>query len=129
WKEMWLIRAEAVGGQGAIDLVNELRAADNLPKVTYAAPGNANQIRYLIVEERRRSLYLEGRYFFTKLKNLDIAWFPRGSGQTPECSLNLGGGVRFIMPENEYILNPNLSLAVRATGCSKNEAPILDVGG
>ena len=31
---MWLIRAEFEGGQMAIDLVNELRAADEIPLVT-----------------------------------------------------------------------------------------------
>ena len=83
---MLLIRAEAAGGQGAIDLVNELRAADNLPRVTYLAGATATpqQIRYMIIEERRRALFLEGRYFYTKLKNLDLLWFPRSAGQSPD---------------------------------------------
>jgi hypothetical protein len=126
WKEMWLIRAEAEGGARAITLVNELRTADNLPLVTYASAGNTQQIRYMIIEERRRALYLEGRFFFTKLKNTDILWFPRAEGQTVEGSLNMGGGVRFHMPDNEFILNPNLELTHRATGCTKADAPVLD---
>jgi hypothetical protein len=52
WKEMVLIRAEIAGGQAAIDLVNTLRTADNLPRVTYANPSDAKQIKYMIFEER-----------------------------------------------------------------------------
>lgn len=127
WKEIWLIRAELAGGQTAIDLVNELRAADNLPKVTYANPANATQIRYLIVEERRRALFLEGRFVFTKIRNPDLLWFPRADGLSPGAGRALGGGVRFQMPDNEYLLNPNLTLQDRGTKCNKNEAPIITV--
>src|SRR5690606_15475666 len=102
-------------------------AADGLPLVTYADPGNAQQIEFMILEERRRSLWLEGRFFYTKLKNLDVLWFPRGVGITPEGGLNLGGGVRFLLPETEYILNDNLDLNDRATGCAEHERPRLDV--
>jgi hypothetical protein len=123
WKEMVLIRAEAVGGQGAIDLVNVLRDADGLPRVTYANPGNAEQIRYMIIEERRRALYLEGRFYFTKLKNLDILFFPRAQGRQFGDG-EYGGAVRMIMPPSEYDLNPNLTRADRATGCSPHDTPV-----
>ena len=124
WKEMWLIRAEGVGGQGAIDLVNELRAFDNLPLVTYADPGNAQQIRYMIVEERRRTLYVEGQFYFTKLRNLDLLWFPRAQGIIPVRGDLYGGGVRMHMPNDEFTLNENLTLDDRATGCAVNERPV-----
>ena len=42
--------------------MNELRAADDLPLVTYADPNNAEQIRYMIIE-KRRALVMEARYF------------------------------------------------------------------
>jgi hypothetical protein len=120
---MILIRAEAEGGQKAIDLVNQLRAADKLPLVTYADPGNAEQIRYMIIEERRRALYLEGRFYFTKVKNLDLLWFPRHQGKQ-FGDARYGGAVRLIMPGSEYDLNPNLTRADRATGCSQYERPV-----
>ena len=87
WKEMILIRAEAAGGQGAIDLVNTLRTADNLPRITYITGATATplQIRQMIIEERRRALYLEGRFVFTKFKNLDLLWFPRAQGQSRDA--------------------------------------------
>jgi hypothetical protein len=124
WKEMVLIRAEIEGGQRAIDLVNELRTADNLPRVTYADPANAQQIRYMVWEERRRTLYNEARFFYTKLKNLDTFWFPRENGGTRGQRRGLLGGVRYAMPNDEYIANRNLSPADKATGCAPFERPI-----
>ena len=125
WEEIWLIRAEAAGGQTAIDLVNDIRAAHNLPLVSYADPGNATQIRYMIIEEKRRSLWLEGRYIMTKIQNTDLLWFPRAQGITPSQGATYLGGVRRLMPNNEYELNPNLTLDDRATGCPPAEAPVL----
>ena len=129
WKEMVLIRAEILGGQQAIDLVNTLRTADNLPRVTYANPANPQQIRYMIIEERRRALWLEARYFYTKLKNLDVLWFPRSSGQSPAKGNQFRGGIRYIMPDAEFQFNENLDLSMRATGCPAAQRPInIDVG-
>ena len=124
WKEMILIRAEIAGGQTAIDLVNTLRTADNLPRVTYASPANATQIKYMIWEERRRALYDEARFFYTKLKNLDTFWFPRDNGGTRGQRRALRGGVRYTMPTTEYIANTNLTNADKATGCAVNERPV-----
>ena len=123
WKEMVLIRAEAEGGQRAIDLVNEIRTADGLPRVTYASPTNATQIKYMIIEERRRALFLEGRYYYTKLKNLDLLWFPRRSGTLPG-GINYQGGVKFAMPDNEYLLNTNIAdINKRGSGCDAATKP------
>ena len=125
WKEMVLIRAESAGGQGAIDLVNQLRVYDNLPQVTYADPNNAEQIRFMILEERRRALVAEGRYYQSKLRNLDVSWFPRAVGGTRGFGHAYGGGVRFLMPDGEYINNENMTLDDRATGCNPLEAPVI----
>jgi hypothetical protein len=124
WKEMVLIRAEIQGGQAAIDLVNTLRAADNLPRVTYASPTNAKQIKYMIFEERRRALFNEGKFFYTKLKNLDELWFPRENGGTRGQRRPLRGGIRYTMPAQEYDSTPNLTIADKATGCGQFEKPI-----
>ena len=119
------IRAEAEGGQGAIDRVNEMRTADNLPKVTYLAANDAAGIRRMIIEERRRALMLEGRFYYTKLKNLDVTWFPRNQGNMPTAGTQYQGGVRMAMPDNEYILNPNvLDINKRGTGCDAASKPI-----
>jgi hypothetical protein len=127
WKEMVLIRAEAAATpQATIDLVNVLRTADNLPQVTYITGATATplQIRQLLIEERRRALYGEGRFLFTKFKNLDLTWFPRAVGNYPDSGLQLTGGIRWLMPDNEYQLNTNLGMEKRATGCAANERPV-----
>ncbi|MBM4183578.1 MAG: RagB/SusD family nutrient uptake outer membrane protein [Gemmatimonadetes bacterium] len=131
WKEMWLIRAEHAGGQAAIDLVNELRVASGMPLVTYitGASATAQQIRYMLIEERRREFFSQaGRYWSTKILNTDILWFPRGEGRTVSGVYALEGGVRLAMPTNEYLLNPHLvargGLAVRGSGCDPAEAPV-----
>jgi hypothetical protein len=131
WKEMLLIRAEIAGGQQAIDLVNQIRQADNLPRVTYltGATATPQQIKYMIIEERRRALWLEARFFYTKLKNLDVLWFPRSSGQSPAKGNQFRGGIRYIMPNEEFQFNPNLTMEQRATGCPAAQRPInIDVG-
>ena len=124
-REMWLIRAEIEGGQTAIDLVNDLRDFHNLPRVTYADPADANQIRFMVLEEKRRELWLEGgRWWATKLANLDLMWFPRDQGEHPSRSFRLQGGVRMAMPTEEFDFNLNLTLADEATLCPVAERPI-----
>ena len=124
WKEMVLIRAEAEGGQGAIDRVNEIRTSDGLPKVTYLAATDKDGIRRMIIEERRRALFQEGRFYYTKLKNLDLLWFPRLQGRMPTAGAPYSGGVRMTMPDNEYQLNTNIGdLNKRGSGCDDANKP------
>jgi hypothetical protein len=125
WNDIWLIRAEIEGGQAAIDRVNELRSARGLPLVTYANPGDADQILDMIIEERRRDLWLEGRFWSTKIQHPDRLWFPRGFGSSLFQGYAYGGGVTMTMPYSEYELNPNLTLAMRGTGCSAARAPVI----
>lgn len=131
WEEMWLIRAEHAGGQAAIDFVNELRSVAGVPLVTYldGATATVQQIRYMLLEERRRVLYSDaGRYWSTKIRNTDVLWFPRGEGRTSSGVYPLQGGVRLALPDNEYLSNPFLvargGLAARGTGCDPAEAPV-----
>jgi hypothetical protein len=129
WREMVLIRAEAAAAtnpQGAIDLVNTLRTAENLPRITYITGATATplQIRQMLIEERRRALYLEGRFLFTKFKNPDLLWFPRSVGQSRDAGHAFTGGVRWLMPDSEYQLNTNLGMEKRGTGCTALERPV-----
>ncbi len=122
WEEAWLIRAEIVGGQGAIDLVNEIRDFHDLPSVTYLSPGDAQGIKDMIIEERRRSLFLEGRFYSTKIR--EDLWFPRNIGSTPVVAAPYFGAVRLVMPMNEYELTEGLDLTMRGTMCG-DEQPVL----
>jgi hypothetical protein len=153
WEELTLIRAEHANDQGgqssAIAFINAIRAAPTplptnptmgpLPAISgaYLAAltngavdeGQTDQeaVRAAILEERRREFYSEaGRFWSTKLKNLDMLWFPRlqGTGWTYAYQ----GGVRLAMPDREYERNPYLlargGLAARGTGCAPAEAPV-----
>lgn len=120
WEEMWLIRAEVEGD--AVARVNEIRAAHDLPSVAYAPEGE--EIERLILEERRRSLFLEGRFWSTKIQNPDRLWFPRNQGVTPEGD-PYGGAVRMLMDVEEYDLNEHLSRSDRATMCDEDQRPVL----
>jgi len=126
WNDIWLIRAEIEGGQAAIDLVNELRDARNLPLVTYADPSNPDQVLDMIIEERRRDLWLEGRFWSTKIQHTDRLWFPRAFGNSLFQGYAYGGGVTMTMPDSEYELNPNLDLSMRGTGCAPERAPVIE---
>lgn len=122
WQEAWLIRAEIEGGQAAIDLVNDIRAFHHLPLVSYLSPGDAQGIKDMIIEERRRSLFLEGRFYATKIR--EKLWFPKNIGVTPLVQAPYFGAVRLVMPEDEYDLNNGISRSDRGTLCG-SEAPVL----
>jgi hypothetical protein len=124
WDDIWLIRAEIEGGQAAIDRVNELRAARDLPLVSYANAGNADQILDMIIEERRRELWIEGRFWATKIRNTDRLWFPRRFGNTIFTGYPYSGGVTMALPTSEYDLNPNMDLTERGTGCDPDRRPV-----
>lgn len=140
WEELRLIQADndlASGNlAGAIDHVNALRTAHGLPTVSGAYRdellADAEAVRYLLLEERRREFYAEGaRYWSTKIQNTDVLWFPRSQGQSPFQGYNLQGAVRQLFPDDEYETNPYFvergGLAARGTGCASlpgSQAPV-----
>lgn len=125
WEEMRLIQAEILGGQAAIDRVNEIRAAHDLPLVTYVDPQNEEQVLNMIIEEFRRSLFLEGTGFWT-VKLRHGLWFPRGVGSTPgTVARGYQGGVRMVMPQAEFDLHPDLDISMRGMHCPAGQEPIL----
>ncbi|MGE0160928.1 MAG: RagB/SusD family nutrient uptake outer membrane protein [Gemmatimonadales bacterium] len=136
WEELTLIRADRELELGApanltnaIGYVNAIRTTKGLPTVAGAylttltdGTNDAAEVRALLFEERRRELFAEaGRFWSTKIQNTDIAWFPRAEGQTPFQRYNWQGGVRQIMPADEYEQNPYFidrgGRASRGTGC------------
>ena len=138
WEEMRLIEADYALATGdwaqAIDLVNVLRADKLLPEVTgvyrTSLEADADEVRYLLLEERRREFYAEGgRYWSSEIQNTDLAWFPRAEGKTPWQGYTLQGAVRQQFIESEYERNPHFiaagGLAARGTGCDPAEAPAI----
>jgi hypothetical protein len=139
WKEMRLIRAEAAGAtQAGIDHVNVIRAADGLPEIggggddTYrdSLIGDADAYEDMLLEETRRALWQEGRFWSRKIIANDKLWFPRALGDeiNAGASYTFGGGVRQLMSNTEYQVNEwfaaNGDLALRGTGCTAFEAPV-----
>jgi hypothetical protein len=66
WDEAQLIIAEAEGGQSAVDAINRIRTKYNLPQY---AGGTAAQITAQIMDERRRTLFLDGHSIGDHLRN------------------------------------------------------------
>jgi len=139
WEELRFIQADydrSVGNlQGAIDKVNVLRTAHDVPLISgaYLATllASTTQVRYMLLEERRREFYAEGgRFWSTKIQNTDLLWFPRGEGQTSNNFYNWAGGVRMHMPNAEYNNNPKFvargGLDARGTGCGAAQAPFIN---
>ena len=124
WQEMRLIEAELGTGAEAIAAVNKLRVAAGLPIVTYADPANAAEIRDMILEERRRALFAEGRFWSTKIRNTDLLWFPRATGVSLFSGVDYLGGIRFIMSDAEFDRNPNTTDADRGTLCDADQRPV-----
>jgi hypothetical protein len=131
WREMRLIQAENAGPSAAgVAFVNQIRTADGLPIVqgAYATLVQGDAARYddLLIEERRRALWLEARFWSTKIIKNTKLWFPRREGAwiNANATYQLDGGVRLLMPNAEYEINPNLGLDARGTGCPAGEAPI-----
>ena len=133
WREMRLIRAEAAGPSAAgVDHVNAIRTADGLPLVAGAyrtlVEGDADRFDDLIIEERRRALWLEARFWSTKIQKNEKLWFPRRVGEWVNVSnYELNGGVRMLMPQSEYQINPNFGgLDARGQGCDPGERPVFN---
>lgn len=70
WTEAQLIMAEAEGGQVAVDAINRLRVAADLPPFSSSDP---EEIRNQIIEERRRELWLEG-HLISDRQRFDLPW-------------------------------------------------------
>jgi hypothetical protein len=58
WREAQLMIAEVSGGQTAVGIINALRTTHGLPQFASQDPA---EIRKVLIEERRRELYLEGK--------------------------------------------------------------------
>jgi hypothetical protein len=132
WREMRLIRAEAAGPSAAgVDHVNAVRAQAGLPLVAGAyrtlVESDADRFDDLIIEERRRALWLEARFWSTKIQKNEKLWFPRRLGEwVNNSNYELFGGVRVLMLAREYEINPNLGRAARGTGCAVGERPVFN---
>lgn len=104
WAEAQLIIAEVEGGAAAVAIVDNLRAKHGLP--AYTGGTDAASIRDLIVQERRRELFLESHHLG------DLIRFDqplRPAPGTPWFNGGSYGNVRCMpLPDVERLNNPTL---------------------
>jgi hypothetical protein len=70
--EAQLIRAEALGGTEAVDIINARRAELGLP--LYTGPTDDASVLALVLDERSRELFAEGGHRLNDLLRYDIPW-------------------------------------------------------
>lgn len=104
YEEAQLILAEAQGGTNAVTVINAMRAAVNLQPYTGAT--DATSIRNLIIDERRRVLFVEG------FRNYDIQRFsipfnPAANTTYPRVGGVYGTTTCLPLPDVERLNNPN----------------------
>jgi hypothetical protein len=105
YAEAQLIRAEIAGGAAAVPFINGLRSKyPGLP--SYTGPTDAASIKQLIIEERRRELFLEG------FRNYDFQRFSLPMNPAPGTPFPKGGSYGkttcLPLPDIERFNNPNV---------------------
>jgi hypothetical protein len=105
YDEAQLIRAEALGGSQAVNIINALRDAVSLPHYTGAT--DAASIKTLIINERQRALFAEG------FRNYDIQRFAIPFNPPVGATFPLKGGqygntTCLPLPDIERFNNPNI---------------------
>ena len=105
YEEAQLILAEAQGGAQAVAIINALRATAGLQ--AYTGPTDAASIQNLIVDERRRALFLEG------FRNYDMQRFNVPFNPAVGVAFPIKGGTYgntrcLPLPDVERFNNPNI---------------------
>ncbi len=104
YEEAQLILAEAQGGAQAVTIINAMRSAVSLKPYTGAT--DATSIKNLVIDERRRVLFVEG------LRNYDIERFgltlvPATGTPYPRVGGTYGTTTCLPLPDIERFNNPN----------------------
>jgi len=106
YEEAQLILAEAQGGASAVSIINALRDQYGLPH--YSGATDAASITQLIINERQRTLFVEG------FRNYDIERFkipfnPPAGAPYPNKGGTYGNTTCLPLPDIERFNNPNAS--------------------
>ena len=106
YQEAQLIIAEAQGGANAVTIINALRATVGL--AAYTGGTDATSIQNLIIDERRRALFLEG------FRNYDMQRFNVPFNPPVGTAFPLKGGTYgntrcLPLPDVERFNNPNIT--------------------
>jgi hypothetical protein len=104
--EAKLILAEAVGGQQAVQIINELHARVGLPQ-TFAST-DADVIKAQIIDERRREFFADGHRAYD-INRFNLPLVPPAGAVSPQGG-TYGNQRCLPLPDIERLNNPNLSL-------------------
>ncbi|MGH7443956.1 MAG: RagB/SusD family nutrient uptake outer membrane protein [Longimicrobiales bacterium] len=105
YEEAQLILAEVEGGQSAVDIINALRAPHGIP--AYTGPIDAASIRTLVIEERRRELFVEG-FRMHDLHRFELPLVPAPGTEFPEKGGTYGTTTCLPLPDVERYNNPSI---------------------
>ena len=103
--EARLIEAEAAGGQAAVDIINTLRARHDLP--AYTGSASAEAVRALIIDERRRELFLDGHHIHDIIR-YQLPLTPAAGTSYPLKGGTYGTTTCLLLPRIERDNNPSL---------------------
>jgi hypothetical protein len=115
YAEAQLILAEAQGGATAVTIINAMRADAGL--LPYIGPTDATSIKNLIIDERRRVLFLEGQRNYD-IERFQIPFFPAVGEAFPVGGGTYGNTTCLPLPDIEKNNNPSLgpSFVASTTG-------------
>ena len=105
YEEARLILAEAQGGAQAVTIINALRAAVGLQP--YTGGTDAASIQALIIDERRRALFLEGFRNYD-LQRFNLPFNPAVGTTFPQKGGTYGNTRCLPLPDVERFNNPNI---------------------
>ena len=106
YEEARLIMAEAQGGTAAVTIINALRTAVGLQGYTGAT--DAASIQTLVIDERRRALFLEGFRNYD-LQRFNLPFNPAVGGPFPFKGGSYGNTRCLPLPDVERFNNPNIT--------------------
>ncbi|MFC1660449.1 RagB/SusD family nutrient uptake outer membrane protein [Gemmatimonadota bacterium] len=106
--EAQYIIAEIQGGAGAVQIINDIRARHGISLTWTPTGGDPNEIRDKVIDERKRTLFLDGTRQGDVRRYLDkygLDFFPTSTPQ----GFAMGNQVCLPLPEIERNNNPGLS--------------------
>lgn len=104
-EEAQLIIAEVEGGQTAVAIVNALRARHGLP--AYGGPMDAASILDLLIDERRKELFVEG-FRMHDIHRFGVQLVPQPGTPFPSKGGTYGSTTCLPLPDVERFNNPNI---------------------
>ena len=106
YTEAQLILAEAQGGQNAVNIINALRADVGLK--AYTGPTDAASIQNLIIDERRRALFVQGFRNYDQ-QRFNLPFNPAVGTVYPLKGGTYGNTRCLLLPDIERNNNPNIT--------------------